>query len=256
MRTANQYLHLPFLKKALTKLLPQDSFANRFKRSIGAELEAQLDLLEEGGDSLAATYPVGTLFVFIARGGGVLDPEWLRNEDRSFVDDEGIVMCLVDTPVVSGSEQLAAYGLYLLDELNSCGPSEEKDWDEHRINSHGWSEIAVCNHKAGSLLLAYQALSYAERLLLSKSLTSEENEAAALFDFSKIGKAGAAKRHAPMAELRKWAVTRYREGVWSSANEAAHELKESIINYGRTINAHLKEQNAQRTIAEWFRKSV
>lgn len=70
------------------------------------------------------------------------------------------------------------------------------------------------------------------------------------------GKAGATNRHAPMAALRSWAIEKYKAGEWKSANQAAHSLKESIIKHGRTINAHLSEENAQRTIAEWFRKSV
>lgn len=73
--------------------------------------------------------------------------------------------------------------------------------------------------------------------------------------FSNLGRDGAQKRHAPMATLRSWAIERYQAGEWQSANQAAHSLKESIIKHGRTINAHLSEENAQRTIAEWFRKS-
>ncbi|MDD2742690.1 MAG: hypothetical protein PHV02_10470 [Rhodocyclaceae bacterium] len=73
---------------------------------------------------------------------------------------------------------------------------------------------------------------------------------------SAIGKAGAQKRHAPMAELRLWAIEKYQAGEWQSANQAAHALKEQVLWHGRAINAHLTEENAQRTIAEWFRKSV
>lgn len=73
---------------------------------------------------------------------------------------------------------------------------------------------------------------------------------------SEIGKTGALKRHAPMVALRSWAIEKFREGDWKSANQAAHSLKESVILHGRTIGACLSEENAQRTIAEWFRKSV
>ncbi len=74
--------------------------------------------------------------------------------------------------------------------------------------------------------------------------------------FSILGEKGAAKRHAPMAKLRAWSIEKYRAGTWQSANQAAHQLKESVISHGRTINANLSEENAQRTIAEWFRRSV
>lgn len=74
--------------------------------------------------------------------------------------------------------------------------------------------------------------------------------------YSRLGVKGAAKRYEPMATLRSWAIEKYQGGEWQSANQAAHTLKESILKHGRTINAHLSEENAQRTIAEWFRKSV
>ena len=73
---------------------------------------------------------------------------------------------------------------------------------------------------------------------------------------SAIGKSGAKKRHAPMTELRGWAIEQYRAGSWTSANKAAHDLKDSVIAHGRTIGANLTKENAQRTIAEWIRKSV
>lgn len=75
-------------------------------------------------------------------------------------------------------------------------------------------------------------------------------------EISRNGKKGTEKRHAPMRELRAWAVDQYRAKKWPSANNAAHELRDLIIEHGRTINAILKKENAQRTIAEWFRKSV
>jgi hypothetical protein len=73
---------------------------------------------------------------------------------------------------------------------------------------------------------------------------------------SAIGKSGAQKRHAPMAELRAWTIEQYRAGKWPSANKAAHDLKDSVIARGRAVGANLTEENAQRTIAEWIRKSV
>jgi hypothetical protein len=73
---------------------------------------------------------------------------------------------------------------------------------------------------------------------------------------SKNGLLGANKRHAPMRALTEWAIEKYKAGNWKSANQAAHDLKDAVVAHGRTINAHLSEENAQRTIAEWFRKSV
>ena len=98
------------------------------------------------------------------------------------------------------------------------------------------------------------------------TLTQLVNEACRRFDifcytghrisFAALGSSGAKKRHAPTAKLRAWALEKYRAGKWRSANQAAHALKPAILAYGRSINAHLSEENAQRTIADWFRKSV
>jgi hypothetical protein len=74
--------------------------------------------------------------------------------------------------------------------------------------------------------------------------------------YVQLGKVGATKRHAPMAELRKWAIEKYSEGKWTSANQAAHDLQAKVLEHGRAIGANLTNSNAQRTIAEWIRKSV
>lgn len=76
--------------------------------------------------------------------------------------------------------------------------------------------------------------------------------------FSRLGTSGAISRHASMTQLKDWAVDLYRAGNWVSANKAAHELKDKVMEHGRTINVKtpLTEENAQRTIADWFRKSV
>ncbi|WP_332848688.1 hypothetical protein [Massilia sp. S19_KUP03_FR1] len=71
---------------------------------------------------------------------------------------------------------------------------------------------------------------------------------------SKIGKAGAAKKLAPLRELESWTRAKYAAGAWPSANRAAHELKDAVIDHGRKLGAVLTEQNAQRTIAGWLRK--
>jgi len=72
---------------------------------------------------------------------------------------------------------------------------------------------------------------------------------------SRIGKAGAEKKAAPMRELEQWALMQYQAGEWPSANKAAHDLTPKVLKHGRHIGAILSEQNAQRTIAEWIRKA-
>ena len=73
---------------------------------------------------------------------------------------------------------------------------------------------------------------------------------------SALGKNGAIKKHASMKELRGYAIELYKADKWSSANQAAHMLKDKVIAHGKTIEAYLSPANAQRTIAEWIRKSA
>jgi hypothetical protein len=77
-----------------------------------------------------------------------------------------------------------------------------------------------------------------------------------VFDPVANGKKGGIKRHEKMTELQLFAIEKYRAGQWKSANQASHALKDSIIKHGRGMRAYLSEENAQRTIAEWFRKSA
>lgn len=256
----NRYSHIPFLTRELKQLLPDGSFASRLWRAIGNELHYRLvDWPAESETEYSSLFPVDALFAWATKDGG-LDPEWLASDNGSYLDDDGETIPPSVKPGYSAVEQLAAYGLWLLDEeMGSLGPIPENDADigplpEH--NCYGWKCDEVIEHRAACMLLAYQALSYSQRILRGTILTAEENARAEKFSFSSMGKAGAQKRHAPMTALRSWAIEKYKAGDWQSANQAAHKLKDSVIKHGRTINAVLSEENAQRTIAEWFRKSV
>lgn len=255
----NQYSHVPFLTDELKKLLPDGSFSSRLRRAIGNELHYRLvDWPDESETEYSSLFPVDALFAWATKDGG-LDPEWLASDDGSYLDDGGEVLPSSVKPHYSAVEQLAAYGLWLLDEeMGSHGPIPENDTDIgscSAYNSHGWKRDEVIEHRAACMLLAYQSLLYCHRILSGTRLTADEEARAETFNFSAMGKAGAKKRHAPMASLRAWAIERYQASEWKSANQAAHSLKESIIAHGRTINAHLSDENAQRTIAEWFRKT-
>ena len=105
------------------------------------------------------------------------------------------------------------------------------------------------------LLEAYQALVFAQKLQQECSTDTGKQSRARLVDFSALGAEGAKKRHAPQAELKKWALEKYRAKKWQSANEAAHALTTEIVAHSVTIGAFLKPSNAQRTIYSWFLKS-
>lgn len=70
--------------------------------------------------------------------------------------------------------------------------------------------------------------------------------------FSELGKGGVA-RHEPNMRLKEFLYSIYEEGKYVSANKAAHELKDQVLEHGRKIGAVLTIENAQRTIAEWIR---
>jgi hypothetical protein len=250
----NEYSHIPFLRSELKQLLPDGSFASRLRQAIGDELHYRLvDWPAKDETEYSSLFPVDALFTWVTMGRG-LDPEWLAGDDGSYLDDDGEVIPPSVKPSYSAVEQLAAYGLWWIDEkkLGSLGPIPEIDAHNHS----GLKRTEVIEYRASCMLLAYQSLSYCQRILSGTQLTPDEKARAENFNFSAMGKAGALKRHRPMAELRSWAIERYREGEWQSENKLEHALREPIIKHGRTINAYLTEENAQRTIAEWFRKSV
>ena len=248
----NEHLHRRFLTLELRRILGDEGFAARLWRNIGQELHYRLVEYEDESEiEFSRIAPVECLFFWVEKDGG-LDPEWLACDDSGYLDVEGQLIDGDVQPVYSGAEQVAAYGLWLASVLiDSLGtPSEGAE------NEQGWSRETVLGHRAECLLFAYQALFYAKRIEAGSPLTEDEQSAASRINFAELGAKGAAKRHAPYVKLRAWTVEKYRAGEWPSANKAAHELKDSVIAHGRTIGANLTAENAQRTIAEWIRKSV
>lgn len=110
------------------------------------------------------------------------------------------------------------------------------------------------NRPEGPWLLLCKGYYYAG--VLAEMVGAKSDEEFLRNIFSKQGKSGAFKRHKPMRLLEKWTLDQYQIGKWPSANAAAHDLKDEVIAHGKTINAHLTITNAQRTIADWIRKSV
>jgi hypothetical protein len=252
------HFHRSFLQSELKQFLPDGSFVSLTWRRLGKSVS----LIWQGfGGNLryrivdgpgkretkySRFFPVDVLFLWATKDDGGLDPKWLRAKDGSYIDDFGKEIPPTVKPAFSVSEQLAAYGQWLLSE-------EFDDVNEPK----GFHRSEVVEHSIERLLLAYQALAYAYRALHGiTDLTPEEKKKTALIDFSTFGKVGARKRHAPMVKLRTWAIEKYRAGKWASANQAAHALKGEALQHGRIIGARLSEENAQRTLAEWFRKSV
>jgi hypothetical protein len=249
--------HAMFLQEKLLTYLPEDSFASRIKNRISTEINLIFsDAEPKTVYSLRVheLFPVHLLFEWIIQDEGITIEE-LADEDGQLFDDSGSLV--PDTVIcpISGAEQMAAFGLWLIGPaLDIAGPSADEDYDEHGLNPEGWYKENVRDHEAQCLLNAYQALWYAERLSHTVQLSETEKARVEQFDFSTLGKKGASVRLRPMVELRDHALSLYDPQKWKSANQAAHQMWPQIVAHGRTINAKLEPSNAQRTIAEWFRK--
>lgn len=255
MRVINHYSHISFVHTRLTNIAHKDSFIHKIKKTVGNYIGSSFEASIYENHDYPEPSPVRALFDWIVYSGGVTLSD-LQEEDGDLIDDSGNAIHKQDQRSISGVEQMAAFGLWFIDcELGIMGPAAEEDYDENRISPYGWTEASVIDHRAECLLNSYQALFYAERLIGNVNLSEEETKRIATFDFSKLGKKGADKRHAPMRALQEWTLERYRAGSWPSANQAAHELMISVMEHGRTINAVLLPSNAQRTIAAWINKA-
>jgi len=258
MKHIHHSSHTYYLNQEFKQLLPVNSFAFRLWRTIGREWHfrlVELPLEDELGGELARV-PLLRQAAWLSRNNGSI-PECFANEDGTYFDDDGEMIPLSLKPSCSDVEQFAAFGQWLMSEkMNSYGPPAERKFDDEGRNVSKWTKEDVAAHRSSYLLLAYQALSYAQRAMLGIKLTEEEAKLAGKLDFSAIGKRGADHRHAPTRALRTWTIAQYRAGNWRSANQAAHDLKDKVMAHGRTINAELAAQSAQRTIAAWISASL
>lgn len=72
---------------------------------------------------------------------------------------------------------------------------------------------------------------------------------------SSNGKKGADASHAKKRALREWALGLYGENTWISSAAAAKSLKSKIVDHGKKLGVRLSEDNAERTITQWFREA-
>jgi len=256
MRTINPYSHIPFVHTQLMSFLTRDTFAWHLRRSIGQWLDYVLvgRPEDEDTDDYSRFFPVKALFVWVQENGGVRPEEFM--EDSGYVDDKGEPLPPSVEPALSGVEQLAAYGLWLVDEeMGICGPSTEEDWDEKRHNPYGWSEVDVVNHKAECLLLAYQALSFIRRLHINSRLTNDEIEIAAKVNEalkktrSEQASRGAAARH---ARDPKQVEKAFVFDCWK-AWQAKPEMYPGPTAFARDMMEKCVALKSQKKIEDWCR---
>lgn len=152
MLSINWYSHVPYLSVELKNFLPDGSFASRLWRTLGEELHHRLVEWEFPSEvEYSSLFPVESLFLWVTQDGG-LDPEWLQSEDGGYLDDKGEVIPPDIKPTHSAAEQMAAYGLWLIDTRFDClGPIAEEG-----RNENGWGrDRASCRLYASCLSVAF-----------------------------------------------------------------------------------------------------
>jgi hypothetical protein len=176
-------------------------------------------------------------------------PNWIGNPDLLH-DDLG----LLGSPRWDAQEFVLVPGLMLAEKAVECLGSQS-----HKKHLFAASILvdATEAHDYWALCRGVDRCRNPDRRLEQMFRTIEDAAYSQWFRAKqrKQGREGARKRHQPMAELQAWTINEYGKGHWRSANKAAHELAASVIERGRAIGAYLSEENAQRTIAEWIRKS-
>jgi len=162
---------------------------------------------------------------------------WTNEDASGDFEVESYTSLLNESPNYAGDH----FFLYVLGIACTYSVESIREYESGNINI-AWSLSGDALYWSG-MLCGY-----------SSAITNKDEVARELA--SAYGKAGSIKRHEPMKNLKVWAIEKYKAGVWKSCNQAAYALKDDVIKYGRTIGAYLTDENAQRTIAEWFRKSV
>lgn len=124
-----------------------------------------------------------------------------------------------------------------------------------QVRRYNWLKAQKIGQE--SLLAAHEAklseLSEERRRL---RMEIEEQGASRLSQvLSSNGKKGADASHANKRALREWALDLYGETTWISAAAAAKSLKSKIVDHGKKLGVRLSEDNAERTITQWFREA-
>ena len=217
--------HSGFLYGELAGFIRRNPFATRFRAQIA---NAIIDLIYGDDFEISVRNPsiidAAELLFYWIETREELPSDWMQTEEGEWIDDDGEIYADAIPETIDGCAQLAALGLSVIEDGTD----------------------------AGSMMLAYKCLVYAQRLQLGTALSEAETAKLRSFDFSKSGKNGAEKRHARMKKLREWTIEQYKAGRWSTISSAAFDLKDSVIAHGRTLGAILTPTNAQRTIQLWI----
>lgn len=161
---------VPYLINELKSLIRHGSLASYMGESLGGLLHYRLVEWPRGDQTeFSRQFPVIDLFQSVSGGWG-LPPEWLRHAAGVYERTSGEVVPENVAKTLTEEEHLATYGLWLIE----TGMSQERptgvEWGDRLVRTRE----SVHRHRANCIMLAYQALTYAQKLKLRVQLSPEE----------------------------------------------------------------------------------
>lgn len=240
------YWHKKLLKTELEALLKGSPVAFRLRTVIGEKLHNLLVIAStlENSGRITLVFPVSELYSELICGGG-LDLEAVQNEyDGQNVNSNQLIN-LAEKTSLSNIEQLAAYGLWLIDSHN--------DYSE---NSFGWSIDSNLKLEVRCILFAYQALLYAKQIQLGFPPSIQDIEKIKKMYFSENGKKGVIIKSEPIKKLKNLTFDLYFKGEWHSAKSASEKLVKDVVKHAEENKISFNKETAQRNIYDWILKEI
>lgn len=195
---------IAFAADELKKLISKGSFASYLVTKMGNELRATIEYLDEAeGGGYWGHHPVQALYELLADGWS-LDREYLLCDDGVYRDDRGDELSPSVARTYSPAEIMAAYGLHFLDEISSHGELPVSGY-----NNHGWTREEIAAHEAECLLRGYQALVYAQKLIIGEPLVPPTT----VEEFEKAARISTARKAAEAMHDKPWGTRTKKRAV-------------------------------------------
>jgi hypothetical protein len=169
-------------KRELNEFVNKGTFASYICNCLGRELNDTLESLEEEDDGIWGVFPVADLHDLLSSG-WTLDHEWFQWTDDIYRDDNNVEIPDSVPRTYTQSEQMAAYGLYLLSDHIGCMGALPDDG----YNDQGWTRDGILEHEAACLIMANQAITYAHLLMASPQKTPDERISEAMSALGRLG---------------------------------------------------------------------
>lgn len=235
-------------KGELSEFIKDGTFAARIKRCLGRELNSTLELLEEEDDGVWGVLPVYDLYELLSEGWS-LDHEWFKWTDDIYRDDEDLEVPEALPKIYTASEQMAAYGLYILNEkILSMGPASESG-----LNDQGWTREGVLEFEATCLIHAQQALDFAHRLNVALGIPHKETRVQDAMSI--LGTHNANKRHAAGHAAREFVWAEWqanKEHYDNNKAKFARTYVDIVANKFQTVGGDPLKMTARHLADKWL----